>query len=94
MIDSATASLQRAKPRSHAYMPNAGFPEVRRAIAEKLAASTRLPYTENHVLMTVGAAGAMNVLLKAILDPGDEVILLAPYFAEYGTCNQPRLAVS
>jgi aspartate aminotransferase len=83
VIGSAIALLQENRPRSHAYMANAGFPEVRKKIAEKISAATRLPYTENHVLMTVGAAGAINTVLKAILDPGDEVILLAPYFAEY-----------
>jgi aspartate aminotransferase len=64
-------------------MPNSGFPEVRRSIAERLSAATRLPYTEDHVVMTVGAAGGLNTILKAILDPGDEVIVLAPYFVEY-----------
>lgn len=75
--------VARNRPRSHAYMPNAGFPEVREAIARKLAGRTGLPYTEDHILMTAGAAGAINVVLKAVLDPGDEVIVLAPYFAEY-----------
>jgi aspartate aminotransferase len=83
VIGAAISALQEARPRSHAYMPNAGFPEVRRRIAEKLSAATRLPYTESHILMTVGAAGGMNTALKAILDPDDEVITLAPYFAEY-----------
>ena len=41
------------------------------------------PYTADHVLMTVGSSGAINTVLKAILDPGDEVIVLAPYFPEY-----------
>lgn len=68
----------------HAYMPNAGHPPVREAVARRLAATTGLPYTANHVLMTVGAGGALNTVLKAILDPGDEVITVAPFFAEYG----------
>jgi len=83
VIGSAIASLQEGRAGSHAYMPNSGFPEVRRKIAERLSAATRLPFTENHVLMTVGAAGGLNTVLKAILDPGDEVIILAPYFVEY-----------
>jgi aspartate aminotransferase len=70
-------------PHRHGYMPNAGFPEVREAIARRLSARTGLAYTPEHILMTVGSAGAMNVALKAILDPGDEVIVLAPYFPEY-----------
>jgi aspartate aminotransferase len=68
----------------HAYMPNAGHPEVRAAVARRLAAATGLPYTADHVLMTVGAGGALNTVLKAVLDPGDEVLTVAPFFAEYG----------
>jgi aspartate aminotransferase len=73
-----------APAHSHAYMPNAGFPAVRQAVAERLAAATGLPFEGQHVIMTVGAGGALNTLLKAMLDPGDEVIVLAPYFVEYG----------
>jgi aspartate aminotransferase len=85
--DAVLAALARvaaeARPHCHGYMPNAGFPDVREAIAGRLAKRTGLPYTAGHILMTSGAAGAMNVALKAILDPGDEVIVLAPYFPEY-----------
>jgi aspartate aminotransferase len=70
-------------PGSHGYMPNPGFPAVRATIAQRLARQTGLPFSAEHVCMTSGAAAACNVILKAILDPGDEVILLAPYFAEY-----------
>src|SRR5581483_1074228 len=71
------------RPRSHGYMPNAGFPEVRAAVARSLAARSGIPFTADDVLMTTGAAGAINIVLKSILDPGDEVILLSPYFPEY-----------
>jgi aspartate aminotransferase len=71
------------RPRSHAYMPNAGYPEVRGAIARGLATRTGLPFTAADIVMTVGAAGAINIVLKSILDPGDEVILLNPIFPEY-----------
>jgi aspartate aminotransferase len=71
------------RPRSHGYMPNAGFPEVRAAIAGSLAARTGIAFTADDVLMTSGAAGAINIVLKSILDPGDEVILLNPCFPEY-----------
>jgi aspartate aminotransferase len=52
-------------------------------VAQRLAAATGLPYTANHVLMTVGAGGALNTVLKALLNPGDEVITVAPFFVEY-----------
>ena len=68
---------------SHRYMPNAGYHETRAAVADALADETGLPFTANEIVMTVGAGGAINVVLHTILDPGDEVILLAPYFAEY-----------
>jgi aspartate aminotransferase len=67
----------------HAYMPNAGQPRVREAVAARLTKATGLPYTANHVLMTVGAGAALNTVLKALLDPGDEVITAAPFFVEY-----------
>ena len=70
-------------PGSHSYMPNSGFPNVRACIAETLKRDTGLPYTENHVIMTVGCAGAMNTLLKAVLNPGDEVIVPMPCFPDY-----------
>jgi len=68
---------------SHSYMPNPGYAEVREAVANKLRRETGLGFTGEDVFMTVGAAGACNVILKSILDPGDEVIVLSPYFAEY-----------
>jgi aspartate aminotransferase len=67
----------------HRYMPNAGFPESRAAVADYLRRRTGLPFTFEDVVMTCGAGGALNVALKAILDPGDEVLVLAPYFPEY-----------
>jgi aspartate aminotransferase len=70
-------------PGSHGYMANAGYPEARAAVARKLQKETGLDYAAEDVFLTVGAAGASNVILKSILDPGDEVIVLLPYFAEY-----------
>jgi aspartate aminotransferase len=75
--------VERGRPHSHGYMPNPGFPEVRAAIAAKLQREIGLPFAAEQVCMTTGAAAACNVILKSILDPGDEVILLAPFFAEY-----------
>jgi len=71
-------------PLVHCYMPNAGYEETRRAVAAQYAARTGLPFLAGDVVMTCGAAGGCNVVLKALLEPGDEVIVLAPYFVEYG----------
>jgi len=71
-------------PGCHGYMANSGYPEVREAVAGRISLEQGVRIGENEVLMTVGAAGALNVVMKAILDPGDEVIILAPYFVEYG----------
>jgi aspartate aminotransferase len=71
-------------PGMHKYMSNAGYSETRQKVAEYLSRKTGLPITENHVVMTVGAGGALNVVFKTLLNPGDEVIVSAPYFVEYG----------
>jgi aspartate aminotransferase len=68
---------------SHGYMPNPGYMQVREAVARKLRNETGLEFTAEDVFMTVGSAGACNVILKSILDPGDEVIVLMPCFSEY-----------
>jgi aspartate aminotransferase len=85
--DAVLAALRRIaaenRPHSHSYMPNAGYPEVRATLARRLAERSGLPFTGEDILMTSGAAGAINIILKAILDPGDEVMILAPYFPEY-----------
>jgi aspartate aminotransferase len=73
----------RPVPGMHRYMSNAGYSETRLAVARVLAGQTGLPFDENHVVMTCGAGAALNVVLKSILDPGDDVILLSPYFVEY-----------
>jgi aspartate aminotransferase len=70
-------------PGMHRYMSNAGYTETRATVAEQLALETSIKFTENDVIMTHGAAGALNVVLKTILNHGDEVIIFAPYFAEY-----------
>ncbi|MDR1972029.1 MAG: pyridoxal phosphate-dependent aminotransferase [Treponema sp.] len=68
---------------SHGYMPNAGFPEVREALAAKASREQGVEIDGSHVVMAVGAAGGLNVVFKSILDPGDEVIVSRPYFMEY-----------
>jgi aspartate aminotransferase len=71
-------------PDSHGYMPNTGYPDVCRAIADYLSREQQTPVGAGDIIMTCGAAGALNVVLKAVLDPGDEVLCPAPYFVEYG----------
>lgn len=71
------------RPGIHGYMQNSGFPEAREAVAQSLRSEVGLPFTKDHVVMTVGAAGALNVAFKSILDLGDEVIVIAPFFVEY-----------
>jgi len=77
-------------------MSNAGYPETRRAIAAHVGRRAGVPLTEHHVVMTVGAGGGLNVVLKTILNPGDELLVSAPYFVEYGFYadnHQGRLTV-
>jgi aspartate aminotransferase len=70
-------------PGMHRYMENAGYAETRAAVAVQLATETGLNFTANDIVMTCGAAGALNVVLKALLNPGDEVVVFAPFFVEY-----------
>jgi len=70
-------------PGMHRYMSNAGYTETRAAVAEVLREQNSLPFGPEHIIMTVGAGGALNVVLKTLLDPGDEVIVIKPYFVEY-----------
>jgi aspartate aminotransferase len=76
-------TAQSDTPGMHGYMSNAGYADVRAAVAAKLRKATGVPVEASHVVMQCGAGGAMNVVLKTILNPGEEVIVLAPYFAEY-----------
>ena len=67
----------------HGYMNNAGYPEVRQAVAESLNKRFETSFDQNNIVMTVGAASGLNVVFKTLLDPEDEVITFAPYFGEY-----------
>jgi len=67
----------------HRYMSNSGYEEVRQEIAAFHRENSSLPFTGSHIIMTVCSAGAINVTLKALLDPGDEVIVLSPFFVEF-----------
>jgi aspartate aminotransferase len=79
----ARAIIDQAGDHDHVYMPNAGYPFVRQRVAETVARQEGLSVTAEEIIMTCGAAGALNVIFKALLDPGDEVITPAPYFVEY-----------
>ncbi len=82
-FDALRACAAEHDPARHRYMTNAGFAEARAAVARFVSREYRAEFTAEDVVLTVGCAGAANVALRAILDPGDEVIVLAPYFAEY-----------
>lgn len=68
---------------THRYMSNVGYVETRQAVADSLAEDHDLPFEADNIVMTVGAGGAINVALKALLDIGEEVLAVAPYFVEY-----------
>jgi aspartate aminotransferase len=81
--DALRSLANEPRPGMHRYMPNVGYAETRAAIAAHLAHETGVPFSEQHIVMVVGAAGGLNVVLKALLDPGDEVVIFSPYFVEY-----------
>ena len=81
-LEAVAASAVR--PLGLGYCPNAGIPEVRQAIAGYLARQQRTEVSAKDVVMTVGAAGALVAFFRAVIEPGDEVIVPAPYFVEYG----------
>lgn len=68
----------------HGYMSNAGYEDVRETVACSLNKRFGTNFSGNNILMTVGAASGLNIILKTILNPGDEVIVFAPFFLEYG----------
>jgi aspartate aminotransferase len=70
-------------PGMHRYMQSNGYPETRAAVAEQLVKDSGLKFTANDVVMTCGSAAAANVVLKTIVNPGEEVIIFVPYFVEY-----------
>jgi aspartate aminotransferase len=75
--------IARPEPGQHAYMPNAGYVSTRQAVADYLNKNNNKRFDPEDVVMTVGAGGGLNIVLKTILNPGDEVIIPAPYFVEY-----------
>lgn len=82
--DAIVEILQKENPVAvHGYMNNAGYEEVREKVANHLNKLHGTNFGVSNILMTVGAAGGLNVILKTLLNPGDEVIAFAPYFGEY-----------
>lgn len=77
------AAAREETPGIHGYMPNAGLWATREAMARHLRERYGEPFVAGDLILTCGAAGGLNVALKAILDPGDEVVIFAPYFPEY-----------
>jgi len=75
--------LEEDPPGCHGYMPNAGLPAVREAVAAQASREQGVELQGKHVVMSVGAGGALNAILRAILEPGDEVVVPKPYFVEY-----------
>ncbi|KPA09613.1 aspartate aminotransferase [Candidatus Magnetomorum sp. HK-1] len=72
------------QPGQHGYMANDGLVNVRQSVADYISNEQGVVLSPEDLIMTCGAAGALNVIFKAILDPGDEVICPSPYFVEYG----------
>lgn len=82
--EKAIAILNEKNPNYvHGYMANAGFPEVREKVAAYLNKKHGMSYDKNDIIMTVGAAGGLNDVLRALLNPGDEVLTFAPFFTDY-----------
>ena len=83
-FDKALAETACSCSGEHGYMPNTGYPHVRQSVAKYLSAEQDVTVTQDEVIMTCGASGALNVALKTLLDPGDEVLTPVPCFVEYG----------
>ena len=83
LLDELRRVAASTAPGLHRYMPNAGYPETRAAVADMLGRETGLPFTAAEIVMSCGAAGALNSVLEAILNPGDEVVIFAPFFGEF-----------
>ncbi len=82
-FDALATVVAERSPAAHRYMPNAGFDEARSAVAAFLSREYDMAFDAAGTILTTGAAGASNVVMRTLLDPGDEVIVLAPFFPEY-----------
>ncbi|MCX7966544.1 MAG: pyridoxal phosphate-dependent aminotransferase [Syntrophorhabdaceae bacterium] len=83
LIRALIDTLSDPVPGMHRYMPNNGYEDVRSEIATYLKEHYDMPFTADHVYMSAGSAGGLNILLKSMLNKGDEVIVPKPYFMEY-----------
>ncbi|NIQ01363.1 MAG: pyridoxal phosphate-dependent aminotransferase [Nitrospinaceae bacterium] len=83
LVDAMGAAARDQSPGRHRYMPNAGLESTRQAVAEGLSDECKVSLIAGDIVMVCGAAGGLNITLKTLLDPGDEVIVFAPYFVEY-----------
>ena len=83
VVDAMISVAQDPITGHHRYMPNAGYEATRRAVAEALSEECKVSMSVSDIVMVCGAAGGLNITLKTLLDPGDEVIVFAPYFVEY-----------
>ncbi len=82
-IDGLRKVIDTPIPGKHSYMPNAGYPHVRENLAGVLAKELNAPLEAKHLIMTVGAAGALNVALKSVVNAGETILIFAPFFVEY-----------
>lgn len=83
VLDSLKGYVNSNEPNLHKYMNNAGFPDVREKVAKYMTKKTGVELTQNNIIMVCGAAAGLNVVLKSLLNPGEKVIVLAPFFVEY-----------
>ena len=75
--------VQNPRPGMHRYMANAGYMATRDAVASSISKELGVNFKGGDIVMTSGAAAGLNIVLKTLLDPGDEVIVISPYFPEY-----------
>ena len=72
-----------SQPDIHKYMPNAGHVDVRQKVAEFMKRKTNVDFEAKHIIMCTGAAAGLTITMNSLLNPGDEVIVIAPFFGEY-----------
>jgi aspartate aminotransferase len=83
VLERLSAEADRRDPGLHKYMPSRGYPEVRQRLADWLSKQHGVTFPWPHLLMTCGSASAINTALRALVEPGDGILIMAPWFAEY-----------